>query len=605
MIKGEKMSDKKSEGLGVLWRIIQPVKKYIYSAMFLNALSSIATIITLLTLSLLVAILMNGKNEGLLLLGQVWTFKGCLIVIGGVGMSSFLLSSIAFSVSHLGAFKLEVILRSRIAEHMARIPLGRIITKGTGVLKKVTLDDVKSLHTFVADSTPTIGRSYTGPVISMIVMFFIDWRLALIAISILILGVFMMSFAMKDSSEIQKEYDRGLGRINAAVIEFIQAMIVVRTFDDGTSSFKRYNGSLNSFRDIFIRWMKESGKSARISMMILSPLPTLIGVISGGIIFVSNGSLSLPTLIAMLFLSTAMVDAFMPIMWLNNFIRKSKAAAKNIEDILNIKPMSFVLNGDIPKEMTLDFNNVDFTYDNRVEKALDNISFQVEPGTTTALVGPSGSGKSTIAKLLPRFWDIDKGSICIGGIDIRNMTHENLMDTITYVFQDTYLFNDTLENNIKMGKPEASYEEMIEATKAAQIHGFITSLPQGYNTRAGDRGTRLSGGQRQRITIARAILRDTPIIILDEATAFADPQSEEEIIKAIAHLTQNKSVITIAHRLSTITNVDQILVLDKGKIVEQGKHNDLLKLNGLYAGLWSNYEQAQTWDLHMKGAVHA
>lgn len=209
-----------------------------------------------------------------------------------------------------------------------------------------------------------------------------------------------------------------------------------------------------------------------------------------------------------------------------------------------------------------------------------------------------------MAKLLPRFWDVTGGAVTIGGIDIRQMDNEDLMNTVTFVFQDTYLFHDTLGNNIRMAKPSATDEMVIAAAKAAQIHDFITSLPKGYDTRAGDRGTRLSGGQRQRITIARAILRDAPVIVLDEATAFADPESEEEIIKAIACLTKNKTVITIAHRLSTITHVDQILVFDKGCIVERGTHDALLSNNGLYARLWGNYETAQQWGLHAKGAVN-
>ena len=599
------MSDRKSEGYGVLWRIIKPVNRYIYSAMVLNALGAIAMIATLLMLSLVVDVLINGSGGRLLLWNVSWTLSRTLWTVGITGAAAFILSGVGFTVSHLGAFELEVELRSRLSEHMAQLPLGYIITSGTGPLKKVVLEDVKNLHTFVADTTPTIGRSYTAPAVSLILMFFIDWRLSLIALGVLVLGVSIMSIAMKDSSEIQKEYDRGLGKINSAVIEFIQAMIVVRTFDDGTSSFKRYNSALDIFRTVFIEWMKKSGTSARISMMVLGPLPTIAAVLAGGIIFLKAGTLSLPALVAMLFISTAMVDAFMPIMWLNNFLRKSKTAANRIEEILSLQPMPYVEKGKVPDGMTIRFENVDFSYENREERALDGVSFTARAGTTTALVGPSGAGKSTVAKLLPRFWDIDGGAVTIGGVDIREMTNEDLMNTVTFVFQDTYLFHDTLANNIKMAKPSATDDEVMEAAKAAQIHDFIMSLPDGYDTHAGDRGARLSGGQRQRITIARAILRDSPIVVLDEATAFADPESEEEIIKAIAHLTKNKTVITIAHRLSTITHVDQILVFDKGSLVENGTHDELLGLRGIYSKLWSNYEAAQAWDLHAKGgAVH-
>ena len=592
------MSDEKSEGYGVLWRIIKPVKTYIYSAMILHALGSIATIATLLLLSLVIAVLLNGGS--LLFLGMSWTLSGTLVGVGLIGISAFMLSSLAFSISHLGAFELEVDLRTKLAEHMAHLPLGYIITNGTGSLKKVVLDDVKNLHTFVADSTPMIGRSYTAPVVSLILMFVIDWRLALIALGILLIGVVMMSVAMKDYGEIRQEYDTSLGKINAAVIEFIQAMVVVRTFDDGASSFKRYHNALESFQAVFIKWMDKCSTPSRLSMIIFSPLPTIAAVIGGGILFIGKGTLSLPALVAMLFISTAMVDALMPIMWLNTLLRKSKTAADRIEEILSLPIMPHAERGETPGEMTIRFDNVDFSYENREEKALSRVSFTALPGTSTALVGPSGAGKSTVARLLPRFWDIDKGAITIGGVDIREMTNEALMNTVTFVFQDTYLFHDTLANNIKMAKPDATDEEVVEAAKAAQIHEFIMALPEGYDTHAGDRGDRLSGGQRQRITIARAILRNAPIVVLDEATAFADPESEEEIIKAISYLTRDKTVITIAHRLFSITHVDQILVFDKGEIVERGRHDELLTNKGVYAGLWSNYETAQAWDLQAR-----
>ncbi|WP_321494054.1 ABC transporter ATP-binding protein [uncultured Desulfobacter sp.] len=597
------MSDTTSEGYAVLWRIIRPVNKYIYSAMGLAALGSMATIVTLLMLSLTVAVLIKG-TQGLLFYGISWTITTALAGVGVFGVLAFCLTMAGFGVSHLGAFYLEEDLRTRLSKHLAQLPLGFIITTGTGALKKVMLEDVKNLHVFVADSTPTFGRGYTAPLVTLVLLFVIDWRLACIALGVMLMGMFVMCIAMRDMKTMQEKYENSQGRINAAVIEFIQAMPVVRTFDDGTSSFKRYLKALDRYRQVYIEWIKISGTPARTALVLLAPLPTILAVLAGGIYFVNAGTLSLPSLIAVLFLSTGMVDAFMQLMWLNNFLRKSKAAANRIEALLSIPAMPVAEKPFTPENMTICFDNVDFRYETRKENALTDVNFVVEPGTTTALVGPSGAGKSTVAKLLPRFWDVTGGRITIGGIDIRQMDNEDLMNTVTFVFQDTYLFHDTLGNNIRMAKPDATDEMVIAASQAAQIHDFIASLPNGYDTLAGDRGTRLSGGQRQRITIARAILRDAPVVVLDEATAFADPESEEEIIKAIACLTKNKTVITIAHRLSTITHVDQILVFDKGRIVEQGTHGALLSNNGLYARLWANYEAAQLWNLHAKGAVN-
>jgi len=597
------MSEQEAEGYGVLWRIIKPVKRYIYGAMGLAALGSTATIATLLMLSLFVAVLLKG-GDALFFWGISWTTTKSLIGVGVLGVLAFCLSMISFGISHLGAFYLEEDLRTRLSEHLARLPLGFIITTGSGALKKVMLEDVRSLHVFVADSTPTFGRGYAAPLVTVVLLFIIDWRLACIALGVTLIGMLVMRIAMRDARPIQKKYENSQSRINAAVIEFIQAMPVVRTFDDGTSSFNRYQNALNRFREVFIEWMKTSGTPARIALVLLAPLPTVLAVTAGGIFFINMGTLSLPSFIAVLFMSTGMVDAFMPLMWLNNFLRQSKSAANRIEEFLAVPTMPTVEKGIVPTEMTVRFNDVTFRYENRDENALTDVSFVVEPGSTTALVGPSGAGKSTVAKLLPRFWDVTRGDISIGGIDIRKMGNENLMNIVTFVFQDTFLFHDTLGNNIRMAKPGATDEMVTAAAKAAQIHDFIMTLPKGYDTHAGDRGGRLSGGQKQRITIARAILRDAPIVVLDEATAFADPESEAQIIQAIACLTKNKTVITIAHRLSTITHVDQILVFDHGRIVEKGRHDALLLNEGLYARLWANYKAAQTWDLHSKGVVN-
>jgi ATP-binding cassette subfamily B protein IrtA len=602
------MSDEKSEGYGVLWRIMKPVNRYIYSAVVLGGLGAVAVIITLLMLSLVVAVLLQG-GETLRFWGISWTITGALAAAGVMGALAFIMTMLGFSISHLGAFHLEENLRTRLSVRLARLPLGFIITSGTGALKKVMLEDVMSLHTFVADSTPTIGRVGAAPLVTAVLLFLIDWRLALVAVGVLVLAMIVMSFAYRDSGRMMREYEQSQAQVNVAVIEFIQAMPVVRTFDDGTSSFRRYQKALERYRNMYIEWTKIGAVPARTAIVLLSSLPTLLAVLAAGIIFINLGSLSLPALVAALFLSTGMVEAFMPLMWLNNFIRKSKTSAQRIEELLAMPGMPFVEKGHKPKDATVRFEAVRFHYENRHEDALSDVSFTVEAGTTTALVGPSGAGKSTVAKLLPRFWDVTGGAITIGVVDIRRMTDEDLMDTVTFVFQDTYLFHDTLANNIRMARPDATDEMVIEAARSAQIHDFIMTLPQGYDTHAGDRGTRLSGGQRQRVTIARAILRNAPIVVLDEATAFADPESEEEIISAIAHLTKNKTVITIAHRLATITQVDQILVFDRGQIVERGRHGTLLSNKGLYAQLWGNYEAAQAWDLHArvtesKGVTH-
>ena len=576
-----------------LWAITGPVKGYIITAIGMAVIGSIS--------SVMIFILLAATCGSLGLYSMSFSFKQSFLILIFVVILNFLINYYSFVISHLGAFKLEEILRTRITTRLAKIPLGYIIANGTGALKKILLDDVKNLHAFVADSTPMVGKSLAAPVASFIALLIIDYRLALVALSVLILGAGIMYFVMKDDADYREKYDKNQSEVNRAVIEFVQAMPVVRTFDDGTTSFKRYYTALERFRTFGKAWIAATGTAGQISLTILNPLPTLVAVTMAGLFFVRQGSLGFVPFIAALMVSTGMADALMPLMWMRDFLKKSKAAAVRIHEIMDLPELTIPSSFQRPEKFDIAFENVSFKYNARDNYALKNVSFSVSQNTATALVGPSGAGKSTVAKLIPRFWDITQGSIKIGGIDIRNIETKTLMDTVTFVFQDTFLFNDTLANNIKIANENATDEDMMEAARAARIHDFIMTLPKGYETPAGDRGVNLSGGQKQRITIARAILRNTPIIVLDEATAFADPENEEEIVKALSNLLRSKTVIIIAHRLSTIKDVEQIVVFDQGEITETGKHDDLMGKQGTYARLWCNYEKARTWDLHQEG----
>ncbi len=572
-----------------------PVMQEIRIAVALAGLSALAGILALVLLACAISALMDKGVDPFLGLHLSPAAAICLLL--ALTAVSFLCRNFAFRISHLGAFRLEQILRTELSVHLAAVPLGYIIATGSGALKKVLLDDVKSLHAFVADSTPFIGRSVVAPVASLVLLLAVDWRLALTSIALLCLGGFLIFLVMRDSVELRKSYEQGQEQINTAVIEFVQAMPVVRTFGDGTGSFRRFQEALASFRVALKQWIEITGISARFGMLILSPLPTLLAVATVGTVLLHHGSLGFPALIAALLLSTGMADAMMPLMWLNSFIKKSQASALRIQEIQAVKRLPVTDAPRSPADASVSFHHVSFRYENREDYALRDVSFEAAPGTVTALVGPSGAGKSTVAKLIPRFWDVDSGEVRVGGVDVRDMLPETLMETVSFVFQDTYLFQDSLAANIRMARPDASDEQMVAAAKAAQIHDFIMSLPDGYQTRAGDRGTRLSGGQRQRITIARAILRDAPIVVLDEATAFADPENEEEVIRALANLMRHRTVIVIAHRLATIKDVDQIVVIDEGRVVEKGRHQFLLEQGGVYRRLWRNYETAQQWDL--------
>ncbi|WP_310598887.1 ABC transporter ATP-binding protein [Desulfobulbus sp.] len=578
-----------------------PVSAETKKAMLLAGLAALANVFALVLLAAAVSALMNNPAK---ILGISFSPTTGVLLLGTVTVFAFVCRNAAFRTSHLGAFRLEQILRTRLSAHLAEVPLGFVVASGSGTLKKVLLDDVRNLHAFVADSTPFIGRSMAAPAASLVMLMLVDWRLAATSVALLCFGALLMYFVMRDSVSHRQEYAQSQERINAAVIEFVQAMPVVRTFDDGSGSFRRFQEALAGYRLALKKWIAATGVSARLGMLILSPVPTLVAVAGVGTLLLARGSLDFPALIAALLLSTGMADALMPLMWLNNFIKKSQASALRIQEILNVPVLPKTSVPQQPKDASVLFDRVWFRYENRREDALKDVSFIASPGTVTALVGPSGAGKSTVAKLIPRFWDVTAGRIRVGGTDIRDMLPETLMATVSFVFQDTFLFQDSIEANIRMARPEASFEQVVAAAEAARIHDFILTLPDGYQTRAGDRGTRLSGGQRQRITIARAILRDAPVVILDEATAFADPENEEEIIEALANLMRNRTVIVIAHRLATIKDVDQIVVFDQGEVAEIGTHGQLVDQEGVYKRLWRNFETAQQWDLK-QGEVRA
>ncbi|MEO0536344.1 MAG: ABC transporter ATP-binding protein [Cyanobacteria bacterium P01_A01_bin.123] len=575
-----------------IWGIMAPVKGRIVSAIALAVLSAITGLGSLLAVPPIAAELLSESPEP----AVIWRWLAIAVALVSI---AFTTRSLAFTISHLAAFKLEVILRTALTEHLAQVPLGYVITTGSGAIKKLVQDDVKALHAFVADSTPLIGQAYTIPVLSLVAMFLADWRLGLITLAVLPIGMIFIQLALRDYSAQRDAYDQANEKINGVIIEFVQGMQVVRTFDDGSSSFARFQRSLDSFTQTLREWNGKTQLSGRLGTLLFEPLPTLLVVSTAGAWLMMQGSLSLPRLLVFLLLAPRLCGAFKPIFTLAHFINQSNAGALRIGTVLAEPILSQPQSPQRPKTADITLKNVTFAYgDDRL--ALQDISLQMPAGSVTALVGPSGAGKTTLARLIPRFWDVDQGSIEIGGVDVRQMTSDTLMSWVSFVFQDTFLLYDTIGNNIKLGRPTATATEVEAAARAAQAHDFILALPNGYDTIAGERGTRLSGGQRQRITIARAILQDNPIVVLDEATAFADPENEALIQDAIASLTRGKTLIVVAHRLSTIMHADQIAVLDQGQLVELGNHDQLLQTNGVYARLWSRYQQAQNWELSVR-----
>jgi len=591
------------------WAIMNPVKERIRLSMVFSCLSCLCTLFMLLSLSLAIHVLSLNEyvnwQENILSIGSkefsaqtVLYFSLISALIMSIG--AYLLRKTSFDTSHYAAFKLETILRTNLTEHISHLGMGDILRIGSGALSKVIYDDVKELHVYVADSSPMYAKAYFMPVITLILLLLIDWRLALVALSVLSFGLIVLYLIMRNRSEIMRQYTQGREQVSSAIIEYVQAMPVVRNFDTGQTTFKRYQNALDNYLQMFSALWLKMGISAKTTMAILNAMPTLATLLWFGAYLLINDYISFSTWVAVLLIGTGMAEALTPLHNLGHMIDKAKISANRIEQIMQTTPLVEVQTAkQLPKDMSITFDKVSFSYENdKNNLALKDISFSIKPNTITALVGSSGAGKTTIVKLLARFWDVTNGEILLGGVNIRNLPIDTLMQYISVVFQDTFLFSGTIAENIAQGIPNYNLEDLKNAAKAAKAHEFIEQLPKGYDTSIGERGIFLSGGQRQRITIARAILQNRPILLLDEATAFSDPENEALIIEGLSHLMQNKTVILVAHRLSTITDVDNILVFDKGCLVEQGSHNYLLEQNNKYAKFWNSYQQASNWTLN-------
>lgn len=564
----------------LLKEVIAPVAKSVKAATFLGAASALFYASALTAFAFSLSNLQNSKIN--------FTLLGVALALI---LCEFFARKAAFGISHKAAFDLERILRLNLSRHLAAVPYGEALNLGAGKIKKIMFDDVKNLHAFTADMTPMIGRGVVSALACTVCVFVLDSRLLPVVLIMPILGIAAMRLALRGGAENLKKYENAQSAVSSSIIEFIQAMPILRTFDGGSGSFGRFDGALKEFDANLRTWIKGASLPTRIGVTLLSPVPTLFALSAVGSYLVL---LDIGRLAGVLMLGCAVVDSLLPLMLVSKFAQISKLAASEILEVMSIAALPVCASPRVPVSNDIEFRNVNFKYKGKDEFALKNVNFKANAGSVTALVGASGAGKSTVAMLAARFYDVSEGEILIGGVNIKEIAPSNLANLVSFVFQDTFLFNESIYENIAKAKPGANKDEVIAAAKAANIHEFIQSLPQGYDTPAGEKGAKLSGGQKQRITIARAILKDAPIIILDEATAFIDPQSEEQIIKAVSNLIKNKTLIVVAHRLSTIKNADQILVFEDGEIVQSGTHDELIK-SGAYKKLWDDDESAQIW----------
>ncbi len=511
--------------------------------------------------------------------------------------------------SHIAAFRILYNMRVSLSQHLAKLPLGYFNRQSTGAIKKNLELSVEKIENFIAHHIPDLVGAIIMPITMFVAMFVLDWRLALVsAIPIIIAYCFQMQvFYSKSAKKKVKEWLDSQERMNAEAVEYVRGMPAVKVFGLTVRNFLRFNNSIADYREVTLGITRTYKHPYTAFFVLLTSLLSFVVPVAILLLSGQPGNQAL-ALVIMVFLVMApgISVPVLKLMYIGGNMRYVTDGAERIDTIYAQEPIREPAFSKTPANYSVKFDRVCFSYDDKDAatrtEALKEVSFVAGEGEITALVGPSGSGKSTIANLIPRFWDVASGSISIGGVDVREIGTENLMNTVSFVFQDVHLFYDTIEENIRMGNSAASRKDVIAAAKAACCHEFIERLPQGYQTKIGEGGTYLSGGEAQRVSIARAILKNAPILVLDEATAFADPENEVKIQQGLISLIQNKTVIVIAHRLTTIREADKIVVIDKGHIVETGSHDDLLSHAALYKNMWEAHIDAGAWELSSEDA---
>lgn len=540
-------------------------------------------------------------------INQNVTLNGILIwcLVGAAGyLLRVACHGISTILAHISAYTILEGIRLKIADRLMKAPLGEVMGRRIGYLKNIIMDKVEDLEPPLAHMIPELTSNLLLPVAIFIWMLVIDWRMGLAVLISPVLAMIPMFFLMRNYNSQYAAYMEANNHVNSIIIEYVEGIEVVKAFNQSTSSYEKFVNAVQSFKEFTLAWFKSTWKSMNLMMAIMPT--TLLGVLPVGLLLVQNGSISPAELAMGIILSLSIVG---PLMKATTFINEAKSMEYAVEaanELLNLPVLP-----DSGKIVSIPHNDialkhVTFSYDGSEQnEVLHDVNLELPEGSFTALVGPSGGGKSTIARLIARFWDVTGGNITIGGKNIKELSIRQLSELVSFVTQDNFLFNCSLKENIRLGNPNATDEEVYAAAKAACCDEFIVRLDKGYDTPAGDAGKRLSGGEKQRIAIARAILKNAPIVILDEATAFTDPQNEDKIQKSIMALSKGKTLLVIAHRLSTIQNADQIVVLKKGRIVDCGKQEELLKRCPLYADMWKAHIGAKNWSVSEKKEVAA
>lgn len=544
---------------------------------------------------LMVALLADELYRGTATIQRVLFFCGIAAICQLIKMLLTWRSSL---MSHKISFTILKNIREAITDRMAKVPMGVMLETPTGTFKNLIVDNVAKLEDSMAHFMPELPSNIAAPLCSILLIFILDWRMGLASLITIPLGILFFAAMMRGYGPRMENYMRSANDMNSSLVEYVSGIQVIKAFNRSASSYGKYSKSVNYFHDSTMEWWSQCWFWNAAARAVLPS--TLLGTLPVGAWLYMEGTLSLPVFLISLVVPLGFVA---PLMKVSEAMEQVSMIKGNLEQVTAflktpelVRPSEPVSLG----ERTYQFEDVHFGY--KETEVLHGISFQTRPGTMTAIVGPSGSGKSTIAKLMAGFWDVTSGSVRFGGQDIRQIPFEQLMGEISYVAQDNFLFDKSFRENIRMGNPAATDEEVEDAAKAANCHDFIMQLEQGYDTLAGNAGDRLSGGERQRITIARAMLKPSSVVILDEATAYADPENEALIQQAISKLVAGKTLIVVAHRLNTIRNADQILVVANGNIAGRGTQEELLRECPIYQKMWQDYA-GTIEEADMKGGV--
>ena len=602
MSKKQSKETKPKTGLARCMELASDRKVLVFLAAVLSSLAAIASFIPYIAVYFMIRSIISAFPDlGQLDMGKVMSY-GWMALAGII--ANILLYFLAIFSSHMAAFGTLYDLKVLFADHITKIPLGYHLTLGSGRLRKIMDENIESVEGFIAHQFPDFVASITAPIVMVIILFAVDWRFGLASLVGIILAFVaeFIGFGSGAMKENMAKYQRASEEMNNASVEYVRGMSVVKAFNQTASSFKKLQEAISGYTELVLKFSLGWQNCMPAFTTIINNIYLII--VPVGILIGANTSdfteFAMKFIFYLLFVP-AIAGVLNKIMYISESFMQIDGNVARMDEILNIPEMPETAHPRRPKGEDVAFAHVSFTYtENSEEKALEDVSFTAKKGQITAIVGPSGGGKSTIANLISRFWDVSDGKITIGGVDVRDMAQDELMRQVSFVFQDIFLFKQSILDNIRMGNENATEEQVIAAAKAAQCHDFISKLPDGYHTVVGTKGVHLSGGERQRIAIARAIIKDSPIIVLDEATAFSDPENEYLIQKAFEKLMQGKTVIIIAHRLSTIRNADKIIVMEKGHLVETGKHDELVSAGGRYAQMWDHYTEAIDWKISGK-----